>query len=126
MTKEIKEILYMLKSVIDNPKETFCANATTCYLLLNYITNLQKDYDRIYNENCKLRERNNIDDINLLDENYVLQKENEKLKEENKRIFSRVNKAIELIKKALIESDITGNGTLNLSNLLNILDGGDE
>ena len=38
----------------------------------------------------------------------------------------KINKAIELIKKALIESDITGNGTLNLSNLLNILQGGDE
>ncbi len=30
---------------------------------------LSKNYDRIYNENCKLRENHNISDISLLDEN---------------------------------------------------------
>ena len=47
MQEEIKEILYMLKSVIDNPEETFCANATTCYLLLDYIINLQEENERL-------------------------------------------------------------------------------
>lgn len=42
---------------------------------------LQRNYDRIYNENCKLREEHNITDISLLDENYKLKQENERLKE---------------------------------------------
>lgn len=33
------------------------------------IDRLNKEYERIYNENCKLRENNNINDITLLDEN---------------------------------------------------------
>ena len=36
---------------------------------------LKEDYDRIYNENCKLREEHNINDISLLDENEKLKKE---------------------------------------------------
>ena len=35
---------------------------------------LEENYDRIYNENCILREKHNINDIGLLDENYKLQK----------------------------------------------------
>ena len=33
---------------------------------------LKENYDKIYNENCKLREEHNITDISLLDENYKL------------------------------------------------------
>ena len=33
------------------------------------INRLNKEYERIYNENCKLREEHNITDIKLLDEN---------------------------------------------------------
>ena len=33
---------------------------------------LEENYDKIYNENCKLREEHNITDISLLDENYKL------------------------------------------------------
>lgn len=33
------------------------------------IDRLNKKYERIYNENCKLRENHNINDITLLDEN---------------------------------------------------------
>lgn len=33
------------------------------------IERLNKEYERIYNENCKLRENHNINDITLLDEN---------------------------------------------------------
>ena len=33
------------------------------------IDRLDKEYERIYNENCKLRENHNINDITLLDEN---------------------------------------------------------
>lgn len=34
---------------------------------------LKANYERLYNENCKLIEEHNITDINLLDENYELQ-----------------------------------------------------
>lgn len=37
--------------------------------LLEEIDRLNKEYERIYNENCKLRENHNINDITLLDEN---------------------------------------------------------
>ena len=33
---------------------------------------LKENYERIYNENCILREKHNISDIDLLDENYRL------------------------------------------------------
>lgn len=36
---------------------------------------LKENYDRIYNENCKLREEHNITDISLLDENQELKKQ---------------------------------------------------
>lgn len=42
---------------------------------------LKENYERIYNENCKLREEHNITDINLLDENYKLKDNWNKLKE---------------------------------------------
>ena len=42
---------------------------------------LSENYDRIYNENCKLREEHNITDISLLDENYNLKDNWNKLKE---------------------------------------------
>ena len=55
-----------------------------------------------------------------------LQKENEQLRTELNGYKSNHEKSVELIRKSLIESDITGNGTLDLSNLLNIFQGGDE
>ena len=36
------------------------------------IESLEKNYNRIYNEDCKLREQRNITDASLLDENYRL------------------------------------------------------
>ena len=41
---------------------------------------LEENYDRIYNENCKLREEHNITDISLLDENKKLKDNWNKLK----------------------------------------------
>ena len=38
-------------------------------LLYEEIDRLNKEYERVYNENCKLRENHNINDITLLDEN---------------------------------------------------------
>lgn len=40
--------------------------------LLEENKKLKSNYERIYNENCKLREKHNINDISLLDENESL------------------------------------------------------
>ena len=103
------------------------------WLLLDYITNLQE-------ENERLKE---ITEINN-DEEYIytyeeLQDKVLKLQKENKRLNKQydlmeqsldekqavIDKAIELIHKAMLDSEIIGNGTLNLNDLLNIL-GGDK
>lgn len=52
------------------------------------VEQLNKEYERIYNENCKLREEHNITDIKLLDENNRLKNiinELEKWIEEHKQ-----------------------------------------
>lgn len=49
--------------------------------LMQKCVELQENYERIYNENCILREKHNITDSSLLDENYNLRVKNEKLKE---------------------------------------------
>lgn len=41
---------------------------------------LKENYDRIYNENCKLRDNHNITDISLLDKNERLENNWNKLK----------------------------------------------
>ena len=53
---------------------------------------LKENYDRIYNENCKLREEHNITDISLLDENYKLKKQKDDVVEIIKRqLLSNTN-----------------------------------
>lgn len=56
---------------------------------------LKENYERIYNENCKLREEHNITDINLLDENYKLKDNWNIIKQEILKIrqstFSKYN-----------------------------------
>ena len=85
MNDEIKEIL-------DN-KLYFDLDEEDYIKIKDCITNLQQNYERIYNENCKLREQHNITDISILDENYRLQqleqehkKINGELREENRRL----------------------------------------
>ena len=46
-------------------------------LIMSDKTELKENYERIYNENCKLREEHNITDISLLDENQELKKKYE-------------------------------------------------
>lgn len=65
----------------------------------NYIKNLylehqklKENYDRIYNENCILREKHNINDIGLLDENY--------------RLKQAIDKTIEYINHFSKESEV--------------------
>lgn len=45
---------------------------------------LKEDYEKIYNENCKLIENHSINDVSLLDENVKLQEEIKKIREMNK------------------------------------------
>lgn len=42
---------------------------------------LKENYERIYNENCKLKKEHNITDISLLDKNYKLKDNWNKLKQ---------------------------------------------
>ena len=98
--KEIEELLNELKEVTNSKKlsSTYCITNKHWQLLLSYIEQLEKEnqqlkenYDRIYNENCKLREEHNITDISLLDENYKLKKQKDDVVEyikENKANFT--------------------------------------
>ena len=70
---------------------------------------LKENYERIYNENCILREKHNINDIVLLDENYKL-----------KQV---IDKAIEYIENDLSHVKVVGKR--NRSYLLEILRGED-
>jgi hypothetical protein len=125
MSEEIKKILFQLEivarkhtiKVTDTGNvETMPANVVdelrlnnySAKILLNYITNLQK-------ENTDLKKLCN-----------KYEEEHKTTFETWKKVIARSEKAVELIKKALIESDITGNGTLDINNLLSILQGGDE
>ena len=82
MSEIIKELLEKLKQCDDfHNRCDFLMEHSEITYMLDYITNLQQEnkqleenYDRIYNENCILREKHNINDIGLLDENYKLQK----------------------------------------------------
>lgn len=76
--------------------------------ILDLITNLQQNYERIYNENCKLREEHNITDISLLDENYNLQQEINKLTAESTEWESKcydLQEENEELKDIVIEKD---------------------
>ena len=62
------------------------------------IDRLNKEYERIYNENCKLRENHNINDITLLDEN-------ERLNNIINHIDNFVDRTIEVIKQQPSDND---------------------
>lgn len=66
--------------------------------ILRYIDKIQQEnkqlkanYERLYNENCKLRERHNINDISLLDENYRLETNLNKLKENANKALKKID-----------------------------------
>ena len=111
MNNEIKEILYMLKSVIDEPNKTFCANATTCYVLLYHITNLEQEINKLTAESTEWEERT-----------YHWQ--------DRAEYFNiRIDKAVEYI-KTNIEDEYEYHGLLykndDKQKILNILTGDDE
>ena len=58
------------------------------------IDRLNKEYERIYNENCKLRENHNINDITLLDE--------------NERLNRIIDNIFEFMQNKYDNSDLTG------------------
>lgn len=104
MNEEIKEILHELDchGVLNGKQDRD---------LLNYITNLQeenkkleKNYNRIYNENCKLREQHNITDISLLDEN------------------QKLNKIIDELEKWLKEDEEKSANTWEMGRCFNVFD----
>ena len=134
MNNDIKEILDDMKQIPIDESWALNLEDYQCKLLLNYITNLQKEnkelqtsVDNCKQENEKLKiecfQLENIDYLEEINREKVLRKINDEIKDDYKQ---RNEKAVELIKKALIESDITGNGTLDINNLLSILQGGDE
>ena len=80
---------------------------------------LEENYDRIYNENCILREKHNINDIGLLDENYKLQKVIDK------SIEYIESNDIEVLKYHDIPSETTSYEIVTID-LLKILKGGEN
>ena len=65
-----KWIIKCLKNSISE-KGNYCYSlpVETTKAVIKELNRLNKEYERIYNENCKLRENHNINDITLLDEN---------------------------------------------------------
>ena len=143
MTEEAKEILENIKETIENNNiEDITTIGYDTYperwlKLLNYITNLQKENEKLKNE-LKSKPDNEITletkdgqimtiiQSERIDMQEKLNKSLNNAIEKYQDYKQRNEKAIELIRKALVERDITGNGTLDLSDLLNILQGGNE
>lgn len=79
------ELLYYKEDDIHNEYALDVIEAKRIIEFMNILQNdcdqLRDNYERIYNENCKLREEHNITDVGLLDENYKLESNWNKLKE---------------------------------------------
>ena len=101
MNNEIKEILDRLKNhyVLGEEQDTF---------LLDYITNLEQENERLKEDNYELQK-------------YINEEEGF-AKDENRELGLRIDKAIELIKNDYFE-DGSGN---NIDEVLNILQGSDK
>lgn len=89
MTEEIKEILDRLQDSVNYPKidmptfdgsdSEYIDNDTLlepskCKLLLNYITNLQKELDQYKNNWKELKKEMNRDDLSYIETQFVLDK----------------------------------------------------
>ena len=150
MQEEIKKILDYLK--IENGTIGSELSYEETHLLLDYITNLQENYERIYNENCKLREENEmlkleierLNDVlvhkpdekitlktNDGQELFIIQSERIDMQEEHNTTFiewqkdiKANKKAIEYIKEKQELTDI--DEIINTTELLNILQGVDK
>lgn len=71
------------------------------------IDRLNKEYERIYNENCKLRENHNINDITLLDENERLNNIIKELSKDVDMWNKKYNEQFDIINE--LEKDIRNN-----------------
>lgn len=113
MTEEIKEILDDMKSI---PSDEICGlglGEKQCKLLLNYITNLQKENQSLKNQ------------LDFIDEQ---NKHIDKLEKMIKDYKQRNEKAVEYIKEHTDKVIITRIPKIDFdyNELLNILKGGDE
>lgn len=150
MTADLKEILDRIKNY---PEKLYCLNETEKSILLDYITNLQQENEKLkYNARGQV---NNYFKDKYADEvlkNAELKKENERLKEENKlneedkkwfiektaqaevdsKYKSRCEKANEYIKDFIFEGLLVQEDRKlimyneNLRKFENILNGSDE
>ena len=80
------------------------------------IDRLNKEYERIYNENCKLRENHNINDITLLDENERLNNIIKELSKDVDMWNKKYNEQFDIINE--LEKYIIGETELNNGALL--------
>lgn len=113
----------------------YCEVCGTCgYLgccgIRNFIEEHIKGKTNCKNENIIINELIDLCDYKdeVFEKNDQLKEEIEELKQENEKLTqlwlesqTKRKNAIELIRKTMVESDITGNGTLNLNKLLEIL-----
>ena len=123
MTNEIKEILEDLKTFDENSGCPYELSGKDCKLLLDYITNLQKENERLNNGFCELKVKCNNGEIDCTNEEY------ESMIQANMKgslllddYKSRNEKAIEYIENDL-KSFLY---SIEYKTLLNILNGGDE
>ena len=68
----------MIDDFVEEITNLRCENSSLEYKLeklLKEHQELKENYERIYNENCILREKHNINDIDLLDKNQELKKQ---------------------------------------------------
>ena len=83
---KLKDYIANLKEELQYQREAELEYNEKHIKLMQKYAELQQNYERIYNENCLLREKHNITDISLLDENNNLQQaievKNERIKEE--------------------------------------------
>lgn len=103
-----------LSDILEYEDNDSCKAKYTIMQLQQENQKLKENYERIYNENCILREKHNINDIVLLDENYKL-----------KQV---IDKAIKYIKERFYFNEETGEDALlhtfdrcNVKELLDIL-----
>lgn len=115
MTEEIREILDDMKQIPIDKSWALNLEDYQCKLLLNYITNLQKENKHLDKVNCKLRKKINND---------VYKSRNEKAVE-----YIKIYRSYESIDGTDYLKGKNEIGSLSLTQvdyLLNILQGGDE
>ena len=118
--EEIEELLEKLKQCDDfHNRCDFLMEHSEITYMLDYITKLQEENQSLKKENKILREKHNINDIGLLDENYKLQKVIDKAIE-----YIESND-IEVLKYHDIPSETTSYEIVTID-LLKILKGGEN